>query len=207
MVKQIVLALLAAGLAALLVLWLVIWRTGSDGGSVSDGAVAPPPISGAVANFTPTVPSRPAPIVEFYDTDGRDVSLLDFSGKIVLLNLWATWCAPCVKEMPSLDRLQAKLGTADFVVIPVSVDRQGAEVVKPFFTKLGIANLGIYVDPKNVLGAELGLTVLPSTIVISRNGTMLGKLIGAVEWDSPEAVALVRYYIDLPRQVSQGGGS
>jgi thiol-disulfide isomerase/thioredoxin len=205
MVKAIVLALLAAGIAALFVLWLVIWRSGSDGGSAADGALAPPPISGAVANFTPTVPSRPAPIDLFYDAEGRDVSLLDFSGKVVLLNLWATWCAPCVKEMPSLDRLQAKFGTADFVVIPVSIDRGGAEVVKPFFTKLGIAHLGIYVDPKNTLGGQLGLTVLPSTIVVSRNGTMLGKLIGAVEWDSPEAVALVRHYLDLPQKVSQGG--
>jgi thiol-disulfide isomerase/thioredoxin len=206
MVKQIVLALLAAGLAALLVLWLVIWRTGSDGGSGADGAFAPPPISGAVANFTPTVPSRPAPIDVFYDAEGRDVSLLDFSGKVVLLNLWATWCAPCVKEMPSLDRLQAKFGTTDFVVVPVSIDREGAAGVKPFFTKLGISHLGIYVDPKNTVGGQLGLAVLPSTIVVSRNGTMLGKLIGAVEWDSQEAVALVRHYIDLPKKVRQGGG-
>jgi thiol-disulfide isomerase/thioredoxin len=206
MVKAIVLALLAAGLAVLLVLWLVIWRSGSDGGSMADKALAPPPISGAVANFTPTSPPLLAPIDVFYDADGRDVSLLDFSGKIVLLNLWATWCAPCVREMPSLDRLQAKLGAEGLVIVPLSVDRRGADAVKPFFTKLGIANLGIYVDPKNKLGGTLGLTVLPSTIMISRNGVMLGKLIGAVEWDSPEAVALVRHYLDLPAKVSQGGG-
>jgi thiol-disulfide isomerase/thioredoxin len=158
-----------------------------------------------VANFTPTVPPRPAPVEVFYDADGRDVSLLDFSGKIVLLNLWATWCAPCVKELPSLDRLQAKLGGEDFVVVALSIDRQGAAAVKPFFTKLGIAKLGIYVDAENKIGGELGLSVLPSTIVISRNGTMLGKLIGAVEWDSPEAVALVRHYIELPRPVGAAG--
>jgi len=156
---------------------------------------AQPPVGGTVANFTATTPPRPAPIETFFDGEGGDVSLLDFSGKVVVLNLWATWCAPCVRELPSLDRLQAAMAGEGLAVVAVSVDRGGAETVRPYFDRLGIANLAIYVDTENRLGGILGLEVLPSTIIISRTGTMVGNLIGAAEWDAPEAQALLRHYL------------
>lgn len=193
MVKRVVpaLALLLVILAAAWWFWLRDRDT--------DSADTPPPISGTVANFTPTLPARPAPITTFRDGEGRDVSLLDFGGQVVLLNLWATWCAPCLKEMPSLDRLQAALGGDRFRVVAVSVDRRGAEAVRPYFEKLGIRNLTMYLDPKGEVAASLGLQVLPSTIVIGPHGTMLGKLIGTAEWDAPEAQALLRHYIERIR--------
>src|SRR3989304_5648179 len=91
-------------------------------------ARAPPhPAGGAVARFPPTDPPRPASDAAFEDGAGRRLTLADFRGRVVLLNFWATWCGPCVVEMPSLDRLQARLGGADFTVVALSQDRGGGE--------------------------------------------------------------------------------
>lgn len=158
------------------------------------GSDAPPPISGTVAEFTPSQALRPAPIAEFQDGNGRPVSIHDFGDRLVLLNIWATWCGPCVAEMPALDRLQAKLADEGLVVVAVSIDRQGVDIVKPFFQRLGIAHLPIYVDPQSRFVGEIGPRGLPTTLLI-RNGLILGFMVGAAEWDAPEAVALVRHYL------------
>jgi thiol-disulfide isomerase/thioredoxin len=190
MVKRVVPGLLGAVLLA------VAGWFGLQYGSSEPSDAAAPPISGTVANFIPTVPAVPAPIEPFFDAQGRELSLHEFGGKVVLLNLWATWCAPCLKELPSLDRLQAALGGDRFQVVAVSIDRQGIDAVQPYFKKLQISGLPIYVEPKSRLARALGLQVLPSTIIIGPHGTMQGKLIGAAEWDAPEALELLRYYID-----------
>jgi len=198
MVKRVVPALLCAVLAVAVLGWLGLRQWGTEQPLFPSGTMTTgmPPIAGTVKNFIPTDPGRPAPIDIFHDGDGREVSLMDFGGKVVLLNLWATWCVPCLAELPSLDRLQAKLGGADFQVVAVSVDRRGVDAVRPFFAKLHIANLPIYVEPQNQLATALGLQVLPSTIVIGPHGIMLGRMIGAAEWDAPESLALIRHYID-----------
>jgi thiol-disulfide isomerase/thioredoxin len=179
----------AAGLAA----WYFLGGMyGPSGGTQPPN----PPISGAMAKFTPSVPLRPAPVAQFQDAEGNSVSLLDFSGKVVLLNIWATWCAPCVEEMPALDRLQARLGGEGLVVVPLSIDLQGAEAVRPFYEKNGITRLGIYVDMTNSFSQVIGVDAVPANLLISRNGLFLGKLVGNADWDSPEATALLRYYLN-----------
>ncbi len=200
MLKRVVPALVGIVLLAAVVIWFVFPRPVSWLEGTTDPTV--PPISGTVAKFTLTNPGRPAPIEPFFDADGKEISLHQLGDKVVLLNLWATWCAPCIKELPSLDRLQAQLGSDRFQVVAVSIDRRGAEAVRPYFEKLGIAHLPIYVDPKNQLAQSLGVQVLPSTIVIGRHGLMVGNIIGAVEWDAPEAQALLRFYID---RIEPGG--
>jgi thiol-disulfide isomerase/thioredoxin len=204
MVKRVLPALFGAVLLAAVV-WIALqyWSAETPPWTVGTGDSAVPPISGTVANFTPTIPGRPAPIEPFLDADGNEVTLHDFGGKIVLLNLWATWCAPCLQELPSLDRLQAALGGDRFQVVAVSVDRRGAEAVRPFFEKLKIEHLTIYVESKDRLAQALGLQILPSTIIIGPHGLMAGKLVGAAEWDAPEALALLRHYIDQADRVTQ----
>jgi thiol-disulfide isomerase/thioredoxin len=194
MLKRVVPALVGIVLLAAVVIWFVFPRPASWLEGTTDPTM--PPISGTVAKFTLTNPGRPAPIEPFFDADGNEVSLHQFGDKVVLLNLWATWCAPCIEELPSLDRLQAQLGGDRFQVVAVSVDRRGAEAVRPFFEKLGIAHLPIYVEPKNQLAQAIGVQVLPSTIVIAPHGLMVGNIIGTVEWDAPEAQDLLRFYID-----------
>jgi thiol-disulfide isomerase/thioredoxin len=204
MVKRVVPGLIGAVLLAAIG-WIGLQYWGADTSPWGDGAgnTAVPPISGTVRNFTPTNPRRPAPIDTFHDADGNEFNLQSFGDKVVVLNLWATWCAPCLKELPSLDRLQAQLGSDRFEVVAISVDRRGVEAVRPFFEKLKITHLAIYVEPENRLAQSIGLQVLPSTIIMGRHGLMAGKLIGAAEWDAPEALALVRHYIDQANTVTQ----
>lgn len=121
--------------------------------------------------------------------DGRALSLADFRGRYVLLNLWATWCPPCVKEMPSLDRLQAMKGDAGFEVVALSIDRQGKDVVAPFYQRVGLTNLAIYLDQDARSMAALRITGLPTTLLIDPNGHEIARWPGAREWDHPGTIA------------------
>lgn len=135
---------------------------------------------------------KPVPSLTFTDGEGRRVDLSDLKGRVVLLNLWATWCGPCVKEMPSLDRLQAKLGGEAFQVVALSLDRGGRDVVAPFYDKTGVKSLATYLDPTSSSMKALGLRGLPTTLLVDRDGNELGRVEGAVEWDSPAVVAFLR---------------
>jgi len=156
-----------------------------------------PPLEGAFAeDFTLLDPPVPAPLEVFTDLEGRRVRLADFAGRVVLVNFWATWCAPCVREMPALDRLQAALGDAGLTVATVSIDRGGRDVVEGFAAELGLRHLGLYLDPEATLAGAFGVTGLPTTFLVDATGQVVGGLQGAAEWDSPEAAALIRYYLD-----------
>ena len=156
-----------------------------------------PPLKGLFRdNFTLLTPAAPAPQTSFEDDTGRERRLGDFAGRVVLLNFWATWCAPCVRELPSLDRLQAKLGGADFTVVAVSWDRAGLPVVRPFLAQLDIEHLDIYLDPAGKTRAGFGVGGLPTTFLIDVAGRLVGGLEGPAEWDSPEAEALIRHYLE-----------
>ena len=145
---------------------------------------------GAAFNFAPTGP-KAVPELTFFDADGAEVRLADFRGEVVVLNLWATWCAPCRHEMPSLDRLQARYGGDGLEVIALSLDRGDASKIRDFFEELGISSLAIYQDPQARAGRELGAPGLPTTIVIDRAGQEVGRLLGPAEWDSDEALAVI----------------
>lgn len=140
---------------------------------------------------TPT----PLPDIAFNDDKGQPRSLAEWKGKVVLLNLWATWCAPCKLEMPSLDRLQAKLGGADFAVLPVSLDRGGADVPRKFLSASNLANLPLLQDETAGLAGKIGAIGLPATLILDREGREVARLLGPAEWDSPHAVAVIREVI------------
>ena len=125
----------------------------------------------------------------FVDGDGRDLTLADFRGRVVLLNVWATWCAPCREEMPTLDRLQAKLGGDDFHVLPLSIDRAGLGPVLRFYDETGILHLGQYLAEDIRAMRALAVIGLPTTLLIDRQGLERGRLMGPAEWDSAEAIA------------------
>jgi thiol-disulfide isomerase/thioredoxin len=161
----------------------------------SGQGVAAPPITGSVVNFELLEASEAVPETVFGNAAGDEVTLADFRGKVVLLNLWATWCGPCMREMPSLDRLQAALGSEGVKVVALSQDRGGLKVVERFYAKHGLKNLGIYLDPKGKLSRALGARGLPTSVLIDREGRAVGRLEGPAEWDSPEALALIRHYL------------
>lgn len=134
---------------------------------------------------------KPKPIAEinFIDGDAHPRSLADFRSRVVLLNVWATWCVPCRKEMPALDRLQASLGGADFEVVPISIDRGGLETVRRFYNEIGIRNLAMYADPSGQVLRQVGAIGLPTTLLVDRAGQELGRVLGPAEWDAPEIAA------------------
>jgi thiol-disulfide isomerase/thioredoxin len=153
------------------------------------------PLSAAAFNFAATGP-KPVPELTFLDGEGGEVTLAEFRGKVVVLNLWATWCAPCRREMPSLDRLQAELGDRGLAVIALSLDRGDVAKVREFFDELEIANLAIYRDPDARASRELDALGLPTTIVIDRAGQEVGRLLGPAEWDGADALALLRTLVE-----------
>jgi thiol-disulfide isomerase/thioredoxin len=154
------------------------------------------PLPAAAFNFAPTEP-KPAPDLTFLDAEGNEVRLADFQGEVVVLNLWATWCAPCRREMPSLDRLQAKYGGAGLKVIALSLDRGDVAKVREFFEELEITSLAVYHDPTARVGRELGAPGLPTTVVMDRAGREVGRLLGPAEWDSEEALAVIKALLGL----------
>jgi thiol-disulfide isomerase/thioredoxin len=132
----------------------------------------------------------------FVDAAGRDLTLADFRGRVVLLNIWATWCVPCREEMPTLDALQEKLGGDDFHVLPLSIDRAGMTVVRRFYEEISIRHLGMYLADSTRAMFAFGVLGLPTTILIDRNGLERGRLVGPAEWDSPEVMAQIQTIIN-----------
>lgn len=155
-----------------------------------------PVLSGAMSKFTMSPAGTDAPDVAFATASGGEMRLSDFRGKTVLLNLWATWCAPCVKELPDLDALQASMGGETFEVVALSSDREGAAKVEPFLDQLGIRRLTAYLDPASEATRAFSPRGLPTSILIDADGREIGRLEGAASWDAPEARDLIRFYID-----------
>jgi thiol-disulfide isomerase/thioredoxin len=151
-------------------------------------------------NFTWLTAPNPAPVTPITRADGQETTLAAFQGRVVLLNFWATWCAPCIREMPSLDRLQAKLKGEGLVVVAVSEDFAGLDLVEPFFERMKLENLAIFLDSDGALSKAFGIAGLPTTLLIDREGRVVGGLEGPAEWDSGEAVTLIRHYLQHPEE-------
>jgi thiol-disulfide isomerase/thioredoxin len=143
-----------------------------------------------IGEFIPAATPQPAPEMSFDGLDGKPVALADFKGKLVILNFWATWCQPCLKEMPSLEKLEARLGPA-LVVLAVSEDRGGGEVVMPFLAKLDLGKLRIGLDPKSTAIHALHARGLPTSLIVDPDGKVLGTVEGGAEWDSDQMVAVL----------------
>ncbi len=144
-----------------------------------------------------TVP-RPAPVGSFTGPDGTEIPLEAFRGRTVLVNLWATWCAPCVKELPELDALQAAMGSEDFEVVVISVDRGDSDTPRAFLADLGIETLAFYHDPTTRFAQAFETFALPVTALINAEGQELGRLIGPADWNAPEARSLIANLAGMP---------
>jgi thiol-disulfide isomerase/thioredoxin len=156
---------------------------------------AKPKLAGPMSKFELATAPLPAPALAFKDRQDADASLDAFRGKVVLVNFWATWCVPCVKEMPSLDRLAAKVGTEKFVVVALSLDGPSRPKVEPFIRSRNLEHLQVFFDTQKKSYSALNIIVLPTSVLIDAEGREVGRLQGDAEWDSPEAEALVRHVI------------
>lgn len=148
--------------------------------------------TGHMAAFVFKPEPAPVPALKFVDAAGKERSLADWQGRVVLLNLWATWCLPCRKEMPDLDRLQAELGSDRFEVVALGVDRGGVKAAERFLEQTGVKKLALYVDPTARMAGELKVIGLPATLLIDAQGREIGRLLGPAEWASEDAKKLIR---------------
>lgn len=137
----------------------------------------------------------PASTAKFQDAEGNEHSLTDYKGKVILVNLWATWCAPCIREMPDLNDLQESLGGDDFEVVLISENQDGIEGSLKFLEENNISHLNTFIDNERKLARTLKTPALPTSILIGADGNEIGRLIGPAEWNSGDAKALINYYI------------
>lgn len=176
------------------------WFNGSTGKVESPGpapsVVAPGSLkalaTGPMAALLVHEPRKDMAPFTFKDGTGTDRTLADFKGRVVLLNLWATWCTPCRKEMPDLAKLQKALGGTGFEVVALSLDRKGAEASSAFLKETGADNLALYTDVESKALAAVNALGLPATLLVDKNGKEAARLLGPADWASDETKSIIR---------------
>ena len=133
----------------------------------------------------------------FYSPNNDPVNLQSLSGSLTLVNFWATWCAPCLDEMPSLSNLQKIKGSKDFNVVTIATMRNSPKSVENFFNKMSIDNLTKYQDPKGKLARSLKIAGLPLTILLNKENKEVARFIGDADWSSPHALKLIEKAIEV----------
>lgn len=158
---------------------------------------------GQVERFQLADTATQRPDVSWFDMNGKSISLSDFEGRVVLINYWATWCAPCLQELPSVNRLQASLASDDFTVVAINIDRDAANTAPATVRKLNLDALELYIDARSTSARKLGVRGMPTTFLMDRQGRLIGRFEGGAEWDMPESISLVQYFIDHPNYLDE----
>jgi thiol-disulfide isomerase/thioredoxin len=199
--RQCLPAIRVAALAAVLVVLSSVPALAGSGGAgeaaadvLADKAMLARLAVGPMAKFRFADVARPLPELRLVSIDGSRRSLADWQGRTVLLNVWASWCAPCRDEMPALQRLQTALAGDGLVVVTLSVDKAPADAAR-FLADLGLTALPLLVDPEREALAALSVSGAPTSILLDPFGRELGRVAGAVDWASPEAMLLVKAMI------------
>ena len=192
MMNKNTLLVLAAAVAVMLGIY---WFTGPES-KVKIGPVAA--TEGSMAAFIKSMVPKDVPVLSFVDGTGAAKDNDVFKGKVTLLNLWATWCAPCRKEMPELAKLQKELGGADFQVVELSEDLKGYEASETFLKMVGAENLTLFADDKAAALDSLAAPGLPVTLLLNRDGKEVGRLLGPAPWAGDEAKATIKAVMTAP---------
>ncbi|MCK8047248.1 TlpA family protein disulfide reductase [Shewanella sp. 1CM18E] len=148
---------------------------------------------------------KPFPIeaVPFKDSKGGAVDFSQYKGKVIMVNMWATWCPPCVRELPAISRFSAKIGSDDFEVLPVSIDLEGNKQVEPFLKSLGMEDFNTYYDKEQKLGQVFPLDTIPATFILNREGELIAFVRTFVDWDDDKAVTLIKGFLAQTAEVEQ----
>ena len=162
------------------------------------------PTDGTVRSFVDLKPADKVPLIQFQNGKGETISFDTFKGKVVLLNIWATWCGPCIRELPALDRLQKRFAKSDLIILPISTDREGLEIVRPYYERLKLKNLGIYNDATRAMEPFFPLDVVPANFIIDRNGIAVSFLRSYVDWDDAEVDNMINFYLKQKGPVAHG---
>lgn len=166
----------------------------STAASTSEATPAPEGLPESLAGVVMTDETPAAPDAAFYDAEGAEATLADFRGQFVVLNLWATWCAPCVAELPALARAQEALSEDGVLILPVDMEKKGAEEISAFLSDKGAGSLPTYIDRDYAVmqAFEAFAYGLPYTIFIDASGRQVASASGPQEWDDPQAIAYIR---------------
>jgi thiol-disulfide isomerase/thioredoxin len=198
--------LLAAGIAGVAVIAAAVYGigplTGNAGGppeckpAVALAKKIAPLATGEVAAVNVAKSPFKVPDLAFQNRDGKPVTLADFHGRTILLNLWATWCVPCRREAPTLDKLEGDLGSPDFQVVAINIDTGNPQRAQDFFKKIGVKNLTYYADPSAEVFQKLkeaGRAIgMPTTMLVDPKGCEIGTVAGAADWASNDALKLIK---------------
>jgi peroxiredoxin len=149
------------------------------------------------AEIVPIGVGLPAPNFTFPGLDGKNVNLSDYRGKVVLVNIWATWCPSCVNEMPSMEKLYQKLKGEDFEILAVSIDSLGAQVVEPFMEKYKLTFPAL-IDSQGTIRLTYRTTGVPESFIVDKDGKLAKKIIGAIDWTSPGILRYLNVLIQKP---------
>lgn len=144
-----------------------------------------------------TYPIKP---VAFNDVDGKAIDFSHYKGKVIMVNMWATWCPPCVRELPAIERLATKFKAEDFALLPISIDAEGKQQVQSFLNTLGMAGFNSYYDPEENLGQVFPLDTIPATFILDQDGQLIAFVRSFVDWDDAKAVSLIQGFIDKGRE-------
>ena len=159
---------------------------------------AGPKLEGQMQTMQLAPSIKPRPATTWKDKSGKDVSLKNFQGKVVLFNFWASWCPPCIRELPSINRLQTGLGGDKFEVVALNIDRGGKQVARRMMRRLKLDKLALYLDQNSKTAKDLRVQTMPTTFVFDHMGREVAKVQGGAEWDSKEAIAVLKYFINNP---------
>ncbi|MGL5048088.1 MAG: TlpA family protein disulfide reductase [Shewanella sp.] len=146
-----------------------------------------------------TYPIKP---VAFNDVDGKAIDFSQFKGKIIMVNMWATWCPPCVRELPAIERLATKFKSEDFVLLPISIDAEGKQQVQPFLSSLGMPKFNSYYDQQQLLRDVFPLDTIPATFILDQKGQLIAFVRSYVDWDDAKAVSLIQGFINKSSEKS-----
>lgn len=164
---------------------------GANTASAADIATLEALRDGSMKKLSFHAEPKPAVDIAFGDLDGGRHKLADFNGKYALVNFWATWCAPCRKEMPGLDALQSEFGGDAFDIVTIATGRNSPTGIRKFFAEAGVENLPTYIDPKQKLARQMSVLALPITVILNPDGEEIARLQGDAEWDSDSARAII----------------
>ncbi len=174
------------------VLWAILYTALALGANAAaaDVSAAKPLATGEMAKLVFEAEPKLLPEAGLVDAVDAAQSLAPYQGKWMVLNFWATWCAPCRKEMPSLQRLQALM--PDLAVVPVATGFGSVAAIKRFYAQAQVTDLPLLRDPNTQFAREMGVLGLPVTLIVNPEGQEVARLIGGAEWDSPEAQAVLK---------------